>query len=105
LAFRNGAFAEEIAQLSAEVAQVGSSGVCDLLFFGASTVQDLTEIVDLVGRIKDRGALWIIYPKGKASIRESAVIQAGRAAGLKDIKVVSYSPTQTGRKFVRPVEK
>jgi hypothetical protein len=102
---KDAAFAEEITQSSAEVVPFKGNRDCDLLFFGARKAKDLTEIVDLVGRITDRGALWIIYPKGQAQIPESTVIQAGRAAGLKDVKVVSFSPTETGLKFVRPIEK
>jgi hypothetical protein len=33
------------------------------------------------------------------------VLNAGRDAGLVDIKVVSYSPTHTALKFVRPKAK
>ena len=48
------------------------------------------------------GALWVVYPKGVPAIREVEVIQAGRAAGLKDTKVASFSPTHTALKFVIP---
>ena len=99
---QDAAFAGEIAQSLAEVVPPEGNRDCDLLFFAAREAKDLTEIADLVGRIKDRGALWIVYPKGQAHISESAVIHAGRAVGLKDVKVVSFSATETGRKFVRP---
>jgi hypothetical protein len=44
-----------------------------------------------------------VYPKGVKEIREVEVIEAGRAAGLKDIKVCAFSATHTGLKFVFPV--
>jgi hypothetical protein len=34
---------------------------------------------------------------------ENDVIEAGRAAGMKDVKVVRYSDTHTGLKMVIPV--
>jgi len=46
-----------------------------------------------------------VYPKGQKQITENDVIAAGRKSGLKDVKVVGFSPTHTGLKFVIPVEK
>jgi hypothetical protein len=46
--------------------------------------------------------LWIVYPKGGKEIKEAHVLEAGRAAGLFDVKVVSLSATHTALKFVRP---
>ena len=48
--------------------------------------------------------LWIVYPKGRTEIREIDVINAGRAAGLKDVKVVRFSDVDTTLKFVIPIE-
>jgi len=45
-------------------------------------------------------ALWIVYPKGVAAVTEADVIAAGRAAGLKDVKVARFSATHTALKFV-----
>jgi hypothetical protein len=45
----------------------------------------------------------VIYPKGVTAIREIQVIEAGRAAGLKDVKVAGFSASHTGLKFVIPV--
>ncbi|HEY4000857.1 MAG TPA: hypothetical protein VGO93_18455 [Candidatus Xenobia bacterium] len=43
-------------------------------------------------------ALWIVYPRRE--VREADVLQAGRSAGLLDTKVLRFSPTHTGLKFV-----
>jgi hypothetical protein len=51
------------------------------------------------------GAIWVVYPKGVTAIREIEVLNAGREAGLKDVKVASFSPTHTALKFVVPIEK
>jgi hypothetical protein len=48
-------------------------------------------------------ALWIVYPKGQKHITENDVLAAGRKAGLKDVKVVGFSPTHTALKFVIPL--
>ncbi len=48
-------------------------------------------------------ALWIVYPKGQKCITENDVLSAGRKAGMKDVKVVGFSPTHTALKFVIPL--
>src|SRR5262249_4591293 len=69
----------------------------DVVFFAATAKKDLARIA----KLKPAGALWIVYPKGIAAIREIEVIEAGRAAGLKDVKVARFSATHTALKFVR----
>ena len=89
-----------------ELMSVGVStakGKQDLLFFAAERTAHLAKLVNFVGELKPAGALWVIYPKGVPAIREVQVIEAGRAAGLKDVKVASFSSTHTGLKFVIPV--
>jgi hypothetical protein len=75
----------------------------DIVFFAAPDKKQLTKIPKLVTALTPAGALWVIYPKGVKEIREIEVIEAGRAAGLKDVKVCSFSATHTGLKFVIPV--
>ncbi len=75
------------------------------VFFAANSVQDLAQISKLTKSLKGAAALWIVYPKGQKQITEKDVLAAGRKCGLKDIKVVGFSPTRTALKFVVPVEK
>jgi hypothetical protein len=68
----------------------------DMTFLCVSNVGELAEIDGL-----PPGPIWVVYPKGMAQLREIDVLNAGRAAGLVDIKVVSFSAKQTALKFVR----
>lgn len=77
----------------------------DIVFFAAAKTADLRKLAKLIDELKPAGALWVIYPKGVTAIREIEVIEAGRAAGLKDVKVCGFSATHTGLKFVIPVER
>jgi hypothetical protein len=77
----------------------------DVIFIGAEVASDLARIKRLIPSLVGNGALWIVYPKGRKEITELQVLNAGRDAGLVDIKVVSYSPTHTALKFVRPKAK
>ena len=77
----------------------------DMIFFGATTASDLGTLKKLLPSLAADGALWVVYPKGRKEITELQVLDAGRAAGLVDIKVVRYSTTHTALKFVRPKDK
>ena len=75
----------------------------DAIFFGAINAKELVRVATLKRSMKQNGALWVIRPKGRPEISERAVMDAGKAAGLVDVKVISFSPTHTGEKFVIPV--
>ncbi len=96
-------FLEELRTRDATVPE-GRSKV-DLVFFAAQRAMDLRKVKGLAAGMKPDGAIWIVYPKGVTAIREVEVIEAGRAAGLKDVKVAAFSATHTALKFVVPVEK
>ena len=74
----------------------------DTIFLGAPTTSELAAIPKLLTSLVPNGMLWIVYPKGRKEITELQVLEAGRSAGLVDVKVVSYSATHTALKFVRP---
>jgi hypothetical protein len=76
---------------------------CELVFFGAESMAELKRVRALAKALARAGALWIVYPKGRKDITEVGVIHAGRAAGLKDVKVVGFSATHTALKFVIPI--
>jgi len=76
---------------------------CDAIFFGATKKVDLARLETLKASLKPNGALWVIRPKGRPEISEGAVMAAGKAAGLVDVKVVGFSATHTAEKFVIPL--
>jgi hypothetical protein len=77
----------------------------DAIFLGATRAEELSRMAALKAALKPNGAIWVIRPKGRPEISERAVMAAGRAAGLVDVKVVSLSATHTAEKFVIPVAK
>ena len=97
------AFARELRDAGAVIA--AGRTVPDLLLFPARRAADLEHIPRLAAVLKPAGALWVVYPKGIMAIREVEVIEAGRNAGLKDVKVAAFSPAETALKFVVPRER
>jgi hypothetical protein len=76
----------------------------DLIFLGAESTGDLGRIEPLVQYLRPNGHIWVVAPKGRQDIREADVLEAGRAAGLKDTKVARFSGTHTAHRFTIPLE-
>jgi hypothetical protein len=93
------AFHEELQSRGAKP----TTAAADLVFYSCAARADLARIGALTARLKPAVGLWVIYPKGVKPITEIDVLNAGRDAGLKDVKVCSFSPTHTGLKFVIPI--
>jgi hypothetical protein len=98
-------FAEELKQSKAVIADGNAKASAELLFWFVDGKTGLRGAVKLAKKLQGAAGLWIVYPKGRKEITENDVLSAGRKAGLKDVKVVGFSPTLTALKFVLPVEK
>jgi hypothetical protein len=96
-------FLRELTGLTKSVnkGKVASDSEC--IFFAADSKQDLAALPKIAKAIHGAAALWIVYPKGQKHITENDVLAAGRKTGLKDVKVVGFSPTHTALKFVIPL--
>ena len=96
-------FRRELAARGCEIAEGAPARGCALVFNAAEARDDVAQVNSLAERLAPDGALWVVYPKGQKHITENDVLAAGRAAGLKDVKVVGFSPTHTAHKFVVPL--
>jgi hypothetical protein len=100
--------ADFLAELRAQTKNVSNGKVvadAEWIFFVADSSKDLSQVSKLAKSLKGAAALWIVYPKGQKQIAENDVLAAGRKSGLKDVKVVGFSPTHTALKFVIPLGK
>ncbi len=98
-------FLAELSSCTKNVTSGKLAGSLDWIFFAADSAKDVSQVPKLAKGLSGAAALWIVYPKGQKQITENDVLAAGRKAGLKDVKVVGFSPTHTALKFVIPVEK
>ena len=107
----DGEFLEEIEKATGATKKALKGEVRDVqwIFLKAETIKELEQISKIAKGMQGAAGLWVVYPKGNAKgsqkITEGEVLSAGRAAGLKDVKVVGFSPTHTALKFVIPVAK
>jgi hypothetical protein len=96
-------FLRELRELNSLVTNGKAEQDAEWIFFAADSQKDLAQVSKLAKSLKGAASLWIVYPKGRKDITENDVLAAGRKAGLKDVKVVGFSATHTGLKFVIPV--
>ena len=96
-------FLTELGALTKNLTKGKVNAAAECIFFSAESDKDLAQVSRLAKNMEGATALWIVYPKGQEQITENGVLAAGRKAGLKDVKVVGFSPTHTALKFVIPV--
>jgi hypothetical protein len=96
-------FLGELGSLTKPVIKGKAASDSEWIFFAADAKGDLGSLTTISKSMQGATALWIVYPKGQKLITENDVLAAGRKAGLKDVKVVGFSPTHTALKFVIPL--
>ena len=100
------ALIEDIEAQGATLERSARATGLDLVFFGPTAPADLERLAVLGARIQPAGAIWLVRAKGRgAPIGESQSMAAAKRAGLVDVKVVSYSDTQSAEKYVIPLAK
>ncbi len=100
------ALIEDIEAQGATLERSARATGLDLVFFGPTAAADLERLAVLGARIQPAGAIWLVRAKGRgAPIGESQSMAAAKRAGLVDVKVVSYSDTQSAEKYVIPLAK
>jgi hypothetical protein len=98
-------FLAELGTCTKSVAKDSVAAGSDWVFFAAPSAKELAQVSKIAKSLKGAAGLWIVYPKGQKTITENDVLAAGRKAGLKDVKVVGFSPTHTALKFVIPLDR
>lgn len=75
---------------------------CDVIFLAVDGDAELARVAIVTPALAERGALWVIHPKGAGGVLDTAIFAAAKAAGLVATKVARISETHTGEKLVRP---
>jgi len=103
IAFRDAAFESELQERGARVERSPAPAL-DMLFYLAAEPTDLLSLRELASLIHDAGAIWVLRVKGAGlKIREVDLIEAGKAAGLVDNKIASFSDTYAAMRLVVPL--
>ncbi len=103
LGITDAAFRRQLRERTTDMAVGRPHAASDLIFLLAERKQALRRLRALRSRLKPNGAIWVVAPKGRGTVREADVLAAGKPAGLVDVKVVAFSATHTAHKFVIPL--
>ena len=96
--------ARQARERSATVSVGRASRDSDLVFLFTESATKLGRLKTLRDTIRPNGAIWVVWPKGRPQLKEDHIRAAGKPAGLVDVKVVAFSPTQSALKLVIPIK-
>jgi hypothetical protein len=95
-------FLEKLRARTGDIVEVEGAEGLDTIIWATDDPAALGRIAGLRERIRPEGAIWVATPKGVPEIKGAVVIDAGRAAGLVDVKSARFSETHTAHRFVIP---
>jgi len=93
---------EELAERTDHVSRGPSARDCDVVFVGVNAAAELDRVDRALTALADGGAIWVVHPKGKDGIADTAIFARAKMLGLTYTKVARVSATQTAEKLVRP---
>ena len=99
------AFRRELATRTDVVAEGRPRKDTEMILFAVDGPAPLKRLTALQRSLKRDGAIWVVWPKGQAHIKEDMIRAAAIAQGLVDIKVMAFSETLSGLRLVIPVAK
>jgi len=73
-----------------------------LVFLGVERERDLPKIAVITAQLPPKAALWVIHPKGKDGIADTAIFAVAKENGLTYTKVARFSATHTAERLNRP---
>jgi hypothetical protein len=73
-----------------------------LVFLGVERERDLSRIATVAAKLPPKAALWVVHPKGKGGVADTAIFRVAKEAGLSYTKVARFSATHTAEKLNRP---
>lgn len=73
-----------------------------IVFLSVETDKDLTKIGAVAAKLPPKAALWVIHPKGKNGVADTAIFAIAKQHGLNYTKVAKFSATHTAERLSKP---
>jgi hypothetical protein len=73
-----------------------------VVFLGVERETDLRQISVMAKTLPENAALWVVHPKGRDGVPDTAIFAVAKANGLTYTKVVRFSATHTAERLNRP---
>ena len=103
IGLKDAPFEAELRAAGARLATRLGPGPYDIVIVRVEAASDLPSLIDAKARIVANGMVWAVWPKGRKEFREDDIRHFGPAAGLVDVKVMSFSDELSGLKLVIPL--
>jgi hypothetical protein len=101
----NAGFRELLAERTQDITDGLPLPGSDVVFVGIDDGAGLGQLPFLRERIVSNGAIWVVSRKGRAAtLRDIEVIEAAKAFGLVDNKVVAFSEKQVALRLCIPIK-
>ncbi len=73
-----------------------------MIFLGVEREKDVSKIATVAAKLPAKAALWVIHPKGKTGVPDTAIFAVAKQNGLTYTKVARFSETHTAERLNRP---
>lgn len=73
-----------------------------MVLFRVVRPSQLAALGAMTSRLARNGAIWVVHPRGDATVADTVIFAAARDAGLTYTKVVRFSDSDTAEKLVIP---
>lgn len=93
---------KQVKARAAEAVEGASASKCDVVFVDVASDAELPRIDRAAKAIVDRGAIWVVHPKGKSGVADVAIFAHAKSIGLTYTKVARISETHSAEKLVWP---
>jgi len=97
------AILDDIAARGARVVAGEVPKTASMVLWRIERATELSKLPAMVDRLARDGAIWVVHPRGNASVSDTVIFAAAKKAGLTYTKVVRFSGTDTAEKLVIPV--
>jgi len=97
------AFQRELRGRTADITEARPRKDTDMILFAVDGPAPLKRLATLQRAMRRDGAIWVVWQKGQAHIKEDMIRAAAIAQGLVDVKVIAFSETLSGLKLVIPL--
>jgi hypothetical protein len=74
--------AAQVAERTSNVVRGNSASKCDAVFVGVDNLAQLERIERAIEAITDRGAIWVVHPKGAGGVADTAIFSKAKSLGL-----------------------
>jgi hypothetical protein len=93
---------QQLAERTTHLSRARAAKDCDVVFVAVDAHDQLARIDRALAALAGGGAIWVVHPKGRDGVADTAIHARAKALGLTYTKVARVSATHTAEKLVRP---